>query len=67
MHDLEKGLLLFAVSAVGWMGIFELSVHSLARLSRSRGWKLSHHHIMNISNAVLSSTQVGTLNHLFTD
>ncbi|XP_069954375.1 TLC domain-containing protein 3A isoform X2 [Cherax quadricarinatus] len=57
MHLLVKGFILSGISGLGWMGLFQLSNYLLTHYSKVKNWKISHHHIMNICEALVSGIQ----------
>ncbi|KAG7170464.1 Ceramide synthase-like [Homarus americanus] len=60
MHSVVKGVLLSGVTGLGWMALFRLSNSLLTHYFRARDWKMSHHHIMNICEALVSGIQAVT-------
>lgn len=57
MHLIIKRTLLCGISGFGWMGLFRLSNYLLTYYSKTKGWKISQHHIMNICEAIVSGIQ----------
>lgn len=57
MNKVIIGSLVCGASGLAWMGLFHLSNHLLTCHFRAKKWKISVHHTMNMSEAIVSSLQ----------
>ncbi|XP_050706404.1 TLC domain-containing protein 3A-like [Eriocheir sinensis] len=57
MNRVVAGCALCSASGLLWMGLFRLSNHLMTQLFKAKKWSVSAHHIMNMSEAIVSSLQ----------